>query len=344
VTEQARERYPLLDAVRGVAALAVVAYHFGGFFALAGQGSAGLGSWAGMLTGYGWLGVQVFFALSGFVIALAAPPITSPPTSAGRFLLRRLIRVTPPYWASVVATVALWVVALAMGQGRREYPLSAGMVFSHLVYAQAAFGYPPLQDIYWTLALEIQFYLLFALILLVRSASRVAAVGVFLVLTTGSLAAGFAGYNTNDWFVSHWHGFALGVLAFRAGKPGAGLGTFVVTLGAVLALGIYRERVQEMVLAATAVGLLLAARTGGMARWPGRWLPRLGKISYSLYVFHALVGGFVFFRLRPWLGGSDLGVCAIIAVATIASFATAVLSYRFVERPATRLSHRIRIT
>ncbi len=112
-------------------------------------------------TRYGHLGVPAFFVLSGYVIALTAARYPSTPATGGRFLLRRLARIAPPYWVMVGLIAAAVVGGHAAGLFRSK-AVSPGQVAAHVVYAQTLLGYPPLDVAYWTLCLEAQFYLAFA--------------------------------------------------------------------------------------------------------------------------------------------------------------------------------------
>ncbi len=220
--------------------------------------------------------------------------------------------------------------------GRGSVPLQPLAVVANLGYVQRAFDLPHLQEIYWTLCLEIQFYLLFAVAIALGGRKR-----TFLIAATFavSIACGFAGYDTNDWWAGHWHGFALGVMTYEANRSGESVMRWLAFLVPVAALGLYRRRPEEFVLVSTAVALGLALRWGRLDRWLA-WRPlvSLGRISYSLYLMHGLMGTLIYGRLRGVLGRDEKGIWTIILAGMIASFATAILLYRMVEIPSMRIS------
>src|SRR5471030_2381991 len=94
------QRMPALDAIRGVACLAVVWYHVYCFSAL--PQLLKLPSWIDRIIRHGFLGVEVFFVLSGVVIALSILGDRITWAYLGRFALRRSLRLDPPYWAALV--------------------------------------------------------------------------------------------------------------------------------------------------------------------------------------------------------------------------------------------------
>src|SRR3970282_136585 len=92
-------RYRSIDGMRGIAALGVVVFHLAGN--LKPELSILLPDFINVIFSYGYLGVPVFFVISGFVISLSVKdsPITA--NYAGNFILRRSIRLDPTYWASI---------------------------------------------------------------------------------------------------------------------------------------------------------------------------------------------------------------------------------------------------
>jgi peptidoglycan/LPS O-acetylase OafA/YrhL len=167
-----RERQPGLDLLRALAIIVVVIYHAGimGF------------PLPGRVHRFGWIGVDLFFVLSGYLIGgpLLAPLAANQPIALGRFLARRALRILPAYL--VVLSIYLFLPSW------REYPemsppwkflisvqnigLHGGTAFSHA----------------WSLAVEDQFYLLLPLVLLFLSRSRRAAVVIPCFIVIGGIA------------------------------------------------------------------------------------------------------------------------------------------------------------
>ena len=320
------ERLLFVDGLRGIAAVSVVLYHL--------CQRSPLASW----TSKGGLGVIVFFVLSGFVIAMiaGAKPITL--GYLGRFAARRSIRLDPPYWASLGIAAALIIAAGYMGEAR-ELP-ELGQVVAHLTYTQDLLGIVPLSEVYWTLCLEIQFYLtLLAVLWLGRQK-----VGhlKFHVVWLAALVASLAEYTLTDisptgLFLPYWWAFALGASLswMRAGRLTHWAFGVLLLLCVPFAVGKHTDGLMAGVL--TASVLWLAIHRQAMGSWlSGPVWQFAGRISYSLYLIHPLIGwsaqSVALKFAGPWIA---------LAVGLVASVVSAVAMYWMVERPAIRLSHYV---
>jgi peptidoglycan/LPS O-acetylase OafA/YrhL len=313
-----------LDGVRGIAILLVVSYH-GGF------------------TSGGWLGVSLFFVLSGYLITglLLDQQETTGRVDLPAFYRRRAVRLLPAVALALAALVAgLYLLApddVATGAA------GAGWAIAYLANVAPLWTSTPLTGWMWSLSLEEQFYAIWplALLLLLRRRTRSQAAMVVLgaaaaiAATRGiAVATGVtdAAYNTvrGDELLL---GAALALAPVRlrwAGLPACLALAFFVTHGTLggpmLALGL------------TAIGLscagLLSAATTGFARpvLSSAPLRFFGRISYALYLWNCLLGVLV-------LRGHDAP--GYVAVWLIASVVAAYLSTRFVEEP---LRRRVRVT
>src|SRR5947199_4447643 len=153
-------RLSYADGVRGLAALWVVLFHAseGGHIehlrgALPNFINVAVFDW-------GQLGVAVFFVLSGFVMAHTVRKYDFTPAFGGRFMLRRLARLTPPYYASIIF-VLTYAVGKAILTGQPVVSPSFSNIAAHVLYLQDIVAETPISVVYWTLCIEIQFYLAF---------------------------------------------------------------------------------------------------------------------------------------------------------------------------------------
>jgi peptidoglycan/LPS O-acetylase OafA/YrhL len=335
-------RYAFVDSLRGLAACAVMLYHYSGGDLRAPLARVLSDPVVAALRG-GWLGVQVFFVLSGFVIAKTVGDRAMTPTGAVRFALRRQVRLDPPYWASIaLACASAW----AFGVSRHQpYTLpSLGSVAAHLVYLQEFLGVRAIQSVYWTLAIEVQFYLVLVMSLALLQPVRRHAVWVVLASALGSLAQSMNWRFVHGWFIPHWYLFALGALAWWTQRRRASLGAFVALVVWCAYEGHVHDRSEPVAGALVAATLALAARGEGLERWLA-WRPLtfLGTISYGIYLLHTIVGAHV----RGLIGGvvhsrTPTGALIVTALASAVTVGCAWGLYRAVERPAMRLAARIR--
>lgn len=151
-----------IDTVRFLAAVLVLLFHFGfwvGFMdgTHARQASQGLIAYPELFpwTKYGWVGVQIFFVISGFVIAYSAEK-----ASAYRFFVSRAVRLLPAALICATITLAALLLVNAMPTGE----LLAAYFRSIAFWPKG----PWIDDSYWTLAIEVAFYALVMFLLLIN--------------------------------------------------------------------------------------------------------------------------------------------------------------------------------
>src|SRR5947209_3544881 len=152
-------RVLVVDGLRGLASLAVCWYHLvfaNGAFVGGGVVAALLRDSAQNM----WTGVEVFFVISGFVIPLALHRSRYAARDYGPFLFKRVTRLDPPYLVSVVLCVLLWYLWAQIPQLHGPpFTLTAAGLLLHLGYLNAFFHQGWLNPVYWTLAIEFQYYL-----------------------------------------------------------------------------------------------------------------------------------------------------------------------------------------
>jgi len=157
-----------IDGLRGIACLGVAVYHLTRYGATAELATEGLP--APLLWGanHGWIGVQFFFVISGFVIAHTLRDAVVDGWYIGNYALRRSLRLDPPYWVTIAGVLALhflwthwlnWQSPLDVPRPLQP-PLSGWLVVSHVLYIHKLQGFDSLSTGFWTLCIEIQFYLL----------------------------------------------------------------------------------------------------------------------------------------------------------------------------------------
>jgi peptidoglycan/LPS O-acetylase OafA/YrhL len=347
------QRYKYVDALRGFAALGVVLLHAddGGHFSAFFQW---LPSFARWIIRHGNDGVEVFFVLSGFVIAHAVGKSRVTFGYAGRFMLRRSIRLDPPYWASMILYIALQALSTLFVSGKHYVPPPLRQIGLHMLYAQHFFGEKDIIPVYWTLCFEIQFYLSFCLLMILaaRLTPRIGqARALLLVLVPPVLFASLWPLGLAPWSsyrviaAEKWHLFLAGALVSysldgRSGRTGRLLAWLDVVFLTVVA-GL-RQDAAMMVGALTAASILIVGERGKLTTWlRARPLQWLGGVSYSLYLVHIPVTG-ALFRVAYRLTGRTLRTEGLWFFGNIAvCLVAAELFHRFIEQPSMLLSRRV---
>jgi len=337
--------------MRGLAALWVVLFHVS-----AGRHIETIKGWMpdllerGLLD-LGHLGVAVFFVLSGFVMALNALDRRADLPFAGRFVARRLVRLTPPYYFAIfLSLIHLAVDKLLLGSPVE----SPGVVslLAHAVYAQDLLGILQINGVLWTICVEIQFYFAFALMLLLADAGRMAgpSTGWRCALVFVSGAAGLAWplhlVHAAPWpgsFVPYWYSFCAGALVCWGWRERGIAMKFAIVYCALTAIAAQRSG-DPFAIAATlgAILLFLVAVGGKMKTWLDyRWTQFLGLVSYSLYLVHNNVIGACFFVTRGVLPAGPPAELAGFALAMAAAISGAWLVYRLIELPSIGWSRKL---
>jgi peptidoglycan/LPS O-acetylase OafA/YrhL len=320
-------RLKFIDGLRGVAAVLVMLYHLVGRTSAAG------------LTSRGYLGVATFFVLSGFVIAMVVGTNRISPGFLGRFALRRGIRLDIPYWVSIVVTLALGTLAVHMGVSKPG--VTFPQVAAHLFYLQDILHFQAISPIYWTLCLEVQFYLALIVLLWIAQLTRAKWQGFLLVFVSLMGASVVAHMNWIDvpagLMFPYWWAFSLGALCYWTLADRAPASYLALSCAMLLYSGGEIHGDWRLTAVVTTCLLFLAWHSKAMDKWlADRLFQFLGRISYSLYLVHPLVGwsaqSLALRYTNQWTA---------LVVGVMASVLSAWVAYRFVERPSIRLSHRV---
>ena len=315
-----------IDALRGVAAVAVMLFHYTTRVGeLYDMGGAPL-----IDVRHGHFGVNLFFIISGYVIFMTLQRTQQPMD----FVVSRFSRLFPAYWVAVLLTFAI---THALGLPGKL--VTAGQAAGNLLMLHNLFGVPHVDGVYWTLEVELLFYAgMFALYRSGRLGSVHTALWLLLALRlVYHLAAALAGVDL-PWRVQRllilgyipWFAIGIAIYLYVHPRDDTDRGkSLAVATGALLLLGL---------VVSPAVALLslgLAALVYGAATQRLPWLAHpamvwLGSISYTLYLLHENIGWSLLLRLRDWGWPRDLGIVCVIA----ASLLLAHLLTRLVEQPA----------
>jgi len=314
-----------LQVARAVAALSVAYFH--SYIALrAFPESAQIP--IGPLKDWGYLGVNLFFAISGYVICLVASKPTFSPAS---FAIKRVFRLFPMYWVAM-ATIAFMI---TIGKYRPE-PLGH-FLYSMTLLPQSG---PSAYDVSWTLERELVFYALATV-----TVPFAGIPGLAIVLTTLAAAGWYFGNPWSYHLLSTIHAdFLVGVVLFLFHDRTKRLGT-IAPIAIGMAMLAYTRSHDFVFSVPLCMGLILLGMINlrlPWDRWPLRWIVQAGDASYSIYLLHYIVffwAAFISARAlrsppdwlrEPWRFVT-LAMCCVISV----------IAWRRIERPMIRLGNRV---
>jgi len=308
-----------LDALRGLAILLVVIGHYLPGRVIGGTFGEILDPWA---VG----GVILFFMLSGFLIERNLSHGISPISYA----LRRMFRILPAYWVSIVVLILLHRLLLQQS----DFGNPRDTLFNMLLLQDV--GKTPLfNDAFWTLLIEAKFYVLAPFLML--GGKRLILLAPYLAMAANGIILArrgeasnlltyltfcLVGMNFGLWFRNELSGRALVLLVFCS----------------AISIGIYSPYYKF----GLAIFGLISAVLLSLALKRGPRLPALGfvgAVSYSWYLYHSGVG----YPLMAGLEASRWLVSPLVSsiIAAIFTFGVACLSYRLIEQPLISLGRTL---
>lgn len=316
-------RYRELDALRGLAAAAVVLYHYTVRFFELFPGDAPL-----LQFNHGGLGVEVFFGISGFVILMTLERSKT----ASDFLVSRFSRLYPAYWACLILTYTAMLVWPL--EGRTVGPMHA---LANLSMWQEILGMPHVDGVYWSLQIELIFYALILLVYLagwLRHVKSLLMLWLVVALLVVSLAHGMNRpvpyFALRLLLLEYSPFFAIGACAYLAFKQSRiDRGNWSIFALAVVVAGVFHGTAAAVVSVGMVVLFALIALHKASALDQPAFV-YLGTISYSLYLLHQNIGYAI---MRAVQKGGGPAVVAIGAAIVISLSAATVVTFA-VERPS----------
>jgi len=357
--EPDRRKLDALDGLRGLAVLLVMASHFERFI------------WSNPFTNpikslmiYGWVGVDLFFALSGFLITGILLTTRGDPRYYSAFYARRALRIFPIYYGTLAVVFAFALVFPSLST--RVPPIWQWPLYlTYLTNWIPAFtgAWPPnVIGHFWSLALEEQYYLIWpfivafvdrrwVFIVAISLASIALLTRIVLVYLHGpSEAIALSTITRCDALAIG----SLGAIYYAERQREQTLGLGWIAGAALLLFGIvsialpsdrYRDAFSQtagLTLLAIGFAALVAhlaftdhARTIGQNIFRRPFLRKIGRYSYGMYVYHVPILGifeiFLFRRLPEALRESVPFTLSYVIVLAVATYLTAAISYEFFE-------------
>ncbi|MFJ8158160.1 acyltransferase family protein [Streptomyces sp. NPDC094468] len=352
-THDDRPRLAAIDGLRPLAALMVAAYHFLGTPTPHFWGRVELRAFAPFLheiSRYGWLGVEFFFLISGFVICMSCWGRTP-----AQFTVSRIARLFPAYWCAVVLVVLLVLVS-RLGHRAAATSVDPRTVLGNLTMAPGPLGLDPVDGVSWTLWVEARFYLLMAVLLAFGLTYRrvVACCGCWLLASV--IALELHAPLLDELLLPRYSGlFVAGILLHLMHRFGPSLLLWLL-LGFAWCyqLTVLDLRVADhaavppgearpswavcAVVLTLCLGLLALAATGPLTGVRRRWLVTAGALTYPFYLVHQSLG-------IPLAKGliqafPALGPLPSTALSVVGMLGLSLLVHRLVERPLGRRLRR----
>lgn len=335
-------RNALLDVSRAIAVMLVATFHI---WRDTGRPSYPVGAFDLLgFMGNGWVGVGVFFVISGYCMGISTARDFSQGISAGSFLryvAKRFLRIAPPYYVSIF----LWVCIIDL-YGIAEKGTSLADIVTHLTFTHN-FTHTTLfsiSGVFWTIAVEMQFYLLLPILLSVMKQPLHAWMLLFLSISL-SLFTFYSGLSSlYNWGLPVYlplfiFGYILNMSQYELLEIINKYKLTYVLLPAFIVLLSYKGigydnsiRPYELVVSVT-FGLLMLKMIS--MNWNGSFvsgLSYIGSASFSIYLYN-----YIYMAVKPSVGYNFISS----AIMWLSVFAFGILMYLLVERQSEALRKKI---
>lgn len=338
----------LLDVLRGIAVLSVMALHNGTHGM--GRNSPWLEDTVWRVLAHGYLGVQLFFVISGYCIQGAVDSAARSSQPLRKFAIRRLRRIYPPYWCSLIFTIVLaFGTMLVMRKSWDSiFPLSLRDWILNVFLLQGPFGAPDAALVYWSLTIEVQFYVLMAMALMWGRWSPLWLITLSLLYLVWVISPSVGITGTA---LAYWPEFASGIAAYHAvhhGNRGRWTAAALWVLTATSALvgishgvallgaeGEFATPYKQLFCLCCGLALWFALSRSStiVCRGPMRILAAVGTISYSLYLTHVPIGSRVFNLAGRLIDLDHGGWIPVMVVAWMLQWLGGYLFFKWCEQP-----------
>jgi len=288
---------------------------------------------------YGFLGVEVFFLISGFVILMSSWGRT-----VREFAASRAARLYPAFWAgAIITTVVTAALPISGGLPFARLPDNGDLLVNLTMLAEPL-NTPLIDTVYWTLWAEFRFYLIVACVLAAGlTHHRVRVFGTVWLLAALAMPA-FPGAALNEVVMAGFAPyFIAGMTMFLLRRNRRDAWSWAL-LAACWLVSLQHVHVRALdlkpgfevavwpalVLLTGAYAVLLAIALGVTDRVSWRWLGTAGTLSYPFYLLHQRAG---YSLIRTVHAGTGLPAPVLIGGAVLVVLVVAGLVHRFVERP-----------
>ena len=342
----------IVDALRGFAALVVCLMHYTNSMLpkLTNPITKSLFFWGGQ-------GVTIFFVISGFVIPYVLIRKGYTMSQFGSFIGKRFVRIDPPSYISMVATLIQWLAIDTFFHSSKQWfsGVTATRIMHNMLYTVPFVANSDywINGVFWTLSVEYQYYFTIALLfpLMMRNKQWLFAISLIICLLPYALRPiiidHYGVLSDHYFFTQHACVFWMGIFTAFSFARLITLRQYMISLAILTALAAHQvfirlthiptpDYVMPFIYPTIALTTALLIR---FVRFRSSVTTFLGTISYSLYLTHGVVGTtleVVLIKIMP--PANDITRILYQAICLICAIIVAYVFYSFVERPFVLLS------
>ncbi len=277
---------------------------------------------------HGVNGAFIFFVISGFIIPFSLFKSEYSVKKFPSFLLRRIIRIEIPYLISIM--MVLLVALIFSIRNHTSFNIDFSQLFYHLFYFIPFTDKEWLNIIYWTLAIEFQFYILVGLLYFIFS-KRIKWLNFIIILIFGSLSL----IIDDNRFVFHYSAiFAMGITLFLI------MAEMIDKMLGIAALAFFTCVIDASNSFEIELFCVFTCMMIYFTDIKSKKLNFFGKISYSNYLTHGIIGGNILYLLLPKFQ-SAMAHAALFFLALVSVILFSCIFWKFIENPAKKFSKKI---
>lgn len=322
MTSTSPGRFEEIDVLRGFASICVVVSHYTSH-CVKSFGHSPF-QWQGE---YAYFAVKMFFIISGFVIYFTIDKSKS----WVDFAVSRATRLYPAYWAALTVMVATEVLIF-------NDKMWWGGYITNLTMFQEYLSFPNLDFVFWSLTVELAFYLVMGCLVatgLIKQIEFVAALWLMLAclwaLFEKHIGIPLPGFLVRYLILPHVPFFIAGIMFYLIHTRGAAAKRVLLIFAALLSVG-WMDGIKDMVVTSILFTTFALALRGYLSFLVSPVTLWLGTISYPLYLIHRNIG----YSAMDWMHRNEVPVWALLIVTTAGALILGSLLTYWVERPTSR--------
>lgn len=328
------DRIKFVDGLRAVAVLMVVLFHFY-YQQLSETGEVSVSPvYLQKILQHGNMGVYIFFVISGFIVSFVTHNRVHSFRFIASFIIKRQVRLDPPFWLAVILGLTLAILSVTFLHTAVYVPSVIDVLFN-VTYIFDVFDKYDIIRVGWTLCLEIQFYLVFILLIYFINtycrSNTIKLIIYFALLALSLLAYWLFASTLNDYIINYWFVFFLGVSITMLLHKEINEKVFIIILLTPLVLLLTEANPVPLYFScATAFLIYLSFKFKKHNVWlSSRFFQFFGLISYSLYLTHCLIGNKVIRFLKSLLNWEPQDIILTMGILLFSIAISTIFAYLF---------------
>lgn len=320
----------VIEFLRGIAAIFVCLFHFGKSSEYGSLKIITSSFYFKDFFSFGWVGVEMFFVISGFIIPYSMLKSNYKIKNFFKFLIKRILRIEPPYIISIILVLTLGVLSsLSIQFKGQPQQINFAQIISHFFYLTEHLKFKWLLPVYWTLEIEFHFYILIALFLPLIWKTKFSFIVAIFLLCLSQFLIPFTIFKFSSYF-------AIGLIALGNNLEKNTKRESFLLLFLVLIWLIYLEQPLVMIVAS-----FLTAFAIMFVNIQSKYVDFFGQISFSLYLIHVPIGGRVINFLSRYVK-TEVDFLLTLIIAFLITVGFSWLFNKIIEKPSQNLSRKIK--